>query len=105
MGSIFAVPLLRLAVSGLVDLCRTWPGDVVGAHLQATEDYRRAYRQPALLVIGSEGRGLSPAVAGACPLLVRIPMRDGVDSLNVAAAAALLLFEARHTAMPALRPS
>ena len=48
----------------------------------------------AVLVFGSEGKGLRPRVADACDQLISIPMRGSVGSLNVAAAAAVLLFEA-----------
>jgi 23S rRNA (guanosine2251-2'-O)-methyltransferase len=47
-----------------------------------------------VLVLGSEGRGLRPRVASACDLAVSIPVRGRVASLNVSAAAAVLLFEA-----------
>ncbi len=46
------------------------------------------------LVLGGEERGLRPTVARELDLLVRIPMRGRVASLNVASAAAVLLFEA-----------
>jgi 23S rRNA (guanosine2251-2'-O)-methyltransferase len=47
-----------------------------------------------VLVLGSEGKGLRPRVAESCDLLMSIPVRGRVASLNVAAAAAVLLFEA-----------
>jgi tRNA G18 (ribose-2'-O)-methylase SpoU len=46
------------------------------------------------IVFGSEGNGLSPEVLAACDEAVAIPMAAGVDSLNVAAAAAVFLYEA-----------
>jgi tRNA G18 (ribose-2'-O)-methylase SpoU len=46
------------------------------------------------IVFGSEGSGLSPQVLAACDEAVAVPMADGVDSLNVGAAAAVFLYEA-----------
>jgi 23S rRNA (guanosine2251-2'-O)-methyltransferase len=48
----------------------------------------------AVLVLGSEGRGLRPRVASACDLLVSIPLRGRIESLSVSAAAAVLLYAA-----------
>jgi 23S rRNA (guanosine2251-2'-O)-methyltransferase len=48
----------------------------------------------AIVVLGSEGRGLRPRVTAACDELISIPVRGRVDSLNVSVAAAVLLFEA-----------
>jgi 23S rRNA (guanosine2251-2'-O)-methyltransferase len=45
-------------------------------------------------VLGGEGKGIRPRVAAACDALVAIPQAGQVESLNVAAAASVLLFEA-----------
>ena len=53
-----------------------------------------------VVVLGAEGRGLRPAVARALDHRVRVPMAGRVASLNVAAAAAVLLFELGRRASP-----
>jgi TrmH family RNA methyltransferase len=96
MGSIFNVPLVRLSQESFLALAAAWKGDVVGTHLSGREDFRAVpYRAPALLAMGSEGPGLSPELAGACSRLVKIPMAGRLDSLNLAVATALMLYEIR----------
>ncbi len=48
---------------------------------------------PTVLVLGGEGKGIRPRVAAACDGLVALPRGGKVESLNVSAAAAALLFE------------
>jgi TrmH family RNA methyltransferase len=97
MGSIFNVPLVRMSLERFLAWASGWTGDIVGTHLSGREDFRAApYRTPALLAMGSEGPGLSPALAAACSRLVKIPMAGRLDSLNLAVAAALVLYEIRR---------
>jgi 23S rRNA (guanosine2251-2'-O)-methyltransferase len=49
---------------------------------------------PTVLVLGGEGKGLRPRVAASCDGLVALPRHGEIESLNVSAAAAALLFEA-----------
>ena len=96
-GSIFAMPLVKMSVAALADLARGWPGAVVGTASNAKADFRSNIKSPALIVLGNESRGLSDEAMKACKTLVRIPMRKGVESLNIATAAALMLYQAAAT--------
>jgi len=49
---------------------------------------------PTVIVLGGEGKGLRPRVAGSCDGLIALPQFGKVDSLNVSAAATALIFEA-----------
>lgn len=64
------------------------------AHESNAVDYHRQdYQMPMALVVGSEDKGLASLIQKNCDFLIKIPMRGTVDSLNVAAATAVLLFE------------
>ncbi|MEJ0097037.1 MAG: RNA methyltransferase [Bauldia sp.] len=97
MGSVFAVPLARATRDEFRRIAGGWRGTVVGTHLAATTDYRKAdYRTPVLLVMGGEQAGLTPEAAEAARTLVKIPMAGKADSLNLAVATAVMLFEIRR---------
>jgi len=68
-----------------------------GAAAEAATPYRTPdYRGAVVLVLGAEGRGLRPRVAAMCDDLVSLPVRGRLDSLNVSAAAAVLMYEILH---------
>jgi 23S rRNA (guanosine2251-2'-O)-methyltransferase len=68
---------------------------IVGTDAGAALTYRDAdLRGPLVLVVGSEGRGLAPAIRRRCDVLVRIPMHGRIESLNAAVAGSVLAFEA-----------
>jgi 23S rRNA (guanosine2251-2'-O)-methyltransferase len=70
---------------------------VYGADAEAERAYTEVeWTGRAVLVLGSEGRGLRQRVAKACDALVSIPVAGAVGSLNASVAAAVILFEARR---------
>jgi len=73
-----------------------------GAAAQGAVAYDKPdYTGAVVLVLGAEGRGLRRLVAERCDDLVRLPLRGRIASLNVAAAAAILLYEALQQRAPA----
>ncbi len=74
-----------------------------GASAGAATPYDRPdYRGGVVLVLGSEGHGLRPRVAGACDELIALPLLGRIESAGVSAAAAALLYEILHNRRRAL---
>jgi TrmH family RNA methyltransferase len=98
MGSAFRLPLLTgLSTSDLLTAAATHRLRTFAAAGDATKAYRDLnWTGPTLLLLGNEGRGLAADLLAACEQPVRIPISPAVESLNVATAAAVLLFEAAH---------
>jgi TrmH family RNA methyltransferase len=96
MGSVLRLPVVgRAAASELIAAARQ-----AGLRIVATEPRGGSppetidLRRPALLLLGSEGAGLPEEATREADARVSIPMRPPVESLNVAVAAALLVYEA-----------
>ncbi len=101
MGSIFAIPVARAREEDFVAFAEGFNGLVAGTHLKGSVDYRSVdWRgRPVLLVMGNEQQGLTDPLAEACTTLVRIPQAGRADSLNLAVATGVMLYEARRHAL------
>lgn len=102
MGSVFAVPLAKSSADAFLAWRKDFPGLVVGTHLRGAVDYRRLDYGggPVLLLMGNEQQGLPDALAQSCDRLVRIPQAGRADSLNLAVATGIMLYEIRRNALP-----
>lgn len=102
MGTVFQVPWARLPWPGGLHLLRRSGFVVAALALVDTgidlDELHRWNPERLALVLGTEGDGLSAAALDAAEVAVRIPMHGGVDSLNVAAAAAVALWAVRPRA-------
>lgn len=97
MGSLFHVPLAKLSKDQFKALASKWPGTIVGTHLKGSVDYRTPdYKEPVLLLMGNEQQGLEDDMAATCSALIRIPQVGEADSLNLAVATGISLYEIRR---------
>jgi len=96
-GTIFALPVVPATADETVAWLRERTVRIVAAKVDGGRLYSDAdLTGPLALALGSEATGLSSAWDGADVEAVRLPMLGAADSLNVAAAAAVLLYEARR---------
>jgi TrmH family RNA methyltransferase len=94
VGTIFSLRLVRASVAEFIAWKCARDVRVIGASPAATLDYRTAlYGPPVVLLMGSERKGLSQSLQGLCDTVVHIPMIGQSDSLNLAVAASLMLYE------------
>ncbi|MET1413603.1 RNA methyltransferase [Roseibium sp. HPY-6] len=97
MGSLFHVPLAKMTKDEFKPFAKAWPGTVAATHLKGSVDYRKPeYTEPVLLVMGNEQKGLEDDMADACATLIRIPQVGQADSLNLAVATGVALYEIRR---------
>ena len=102
MGSVFAVPVARASAEAFIAWRAAAKATVVGTHLKGSVDYRTVdyARGPVVLLMGNEQQGLPDELAYACDQLIRIPQAGRADSLNLAVATGVALYEIRRHALP-----
>jgi RNA methyltransferase, TrmH family len=96
-GTFFSVPTAAAPTSDVIDWLVERRIRVVAARVDAERSYTDAdLTGPIAIVLGSEAEGLTDSWGHADAQTVRLPMHGVADSLNVSAAAAVLLYEARR---------
>jgi RNA methyltransferase, TrmH family len=97
MGALFAVPVARAADPAEFFAWAAGSGvSVITTSAKAEHSFWEAgYPRPLALLLGAEGTGLPDDVLAAGDVQVRIPMTGTAESLNLAVAAGLLLYQAR----------
>jgi TrmH family RNA methyltransferase len=94
MGALFSQMLVRTSGGELLRWVQTRNIQVIGGSPDGAEDYRHVdYTRPALLMLGAERKGLTDDQRRMCDHIVRIPMVEKMDSLNVGVAGSLLMYE------------
>lgn len=98
MGSVFALPVSRAEPKAFLDWARKSGAEIVATHLAGSVDYRTIdyTKKPIVLLMGNEQQGLPPELAEGADRLARIPQQGRADSLNLAVATAVMLYEARR---------
>jgi TrmH family RNA methyltransferase len=96
-GSFFHLPVVLCDLQSVLPAARAAGAQLLITSLNAAEScYEADLRKPTWIVVGNEGSGVSPQVMALADRQVVIPMRGGAESLNVAMAATVLLFEAQR---------
>jgi 23S rRNA (guanosine2251-2'-O)-methyltransferase len=95
-GAIEYMPVSRVAnIAQTLETLKKNNIWVIGIDTSGGTAYTRVdFRLPVAIVIGSEGKGLSPLVRKSCDSTAFIPMKGKINSLNASVAAALVMYEA-----------
>jgi 23S rRNA (guanosine2251-2'-O)-methyltransferase len=92
-GAVEHLPVARVVnLADFLERAKAREAWIYGADAGGVPYDRPDYGGRVVLVLGSEGRGLRPRVAAACDELVALPVKGRVGSLNVATAAAALVY-------------
>jgi TrmH family RNA methyltransferase len=94
MGALFWKPFVQTSFEEFLRWAKQGSYRLIGTSAHGSLDYREVKldERPAILLLGSEQKGLAPEQMAACNELVALPMRGRATSLNLAVAAGVLLY-------------
>lgn len=94
MGAVQSLPIAYMTAQECYEQCQKLGLTLVGADVRGALPYYQCdFTTPCALVIGNEANGIQPALLEKCQQRVCIPIVNGVESLNAAIAAAVLIYE------------
>lgn len=98
MGSVFATPVTKCTVAEFLSWKKSAGVSVVATHLAGSVDYRTIdyKKKPVVILMGNEQSGLPDDLASKADQVARIPQEGRADSLNLAIASAIMIYEARR---------
>lgn len=101
-GSLFHLPVVTTRADVALAACRQRGMQVVAAHAHGPALYTDVdFRRPTALLLGNEAHGLPRHVLDAADVVARVPIHGRAESLNLAATAAVLVYEAARQRRPA----
>jgi TrmH family RNA methyltransferase len=94
MGAIFWYPLVTTTFTDFVSWAHPQDYHIIGTSTHASMDYKtvKEFTFPLILLMGSERQGLTPAQSTACEVMLRMPMKGRVTSLNLSVATGVMLY-------------
>ena len=97
MGAVFNMPVVQMAEDQFIRHAVAYHGQILGTALPASVDYRTPdWQDPMILLMGNEQAGLTEHLMDCATQLIRMPMLGRSDSLNLAVATGVALYEYRR---------
>lgn len=93
MGTSERIPTIQMNQFDAVKQLKDSGVKIIGIHMDGKPYFEENLKGNVALVVGNEAEGISKRMMEKCDLLVNIPMQEGIDSLNVSAAGAVIMFE------------
>ena len=94
MGAIFSLKISYCNTDEFLAFRKKFSGKIIGTSLKSSIDYKTAdWKSPCVILMGNEQSGLSNKLGDACDQLITMPMRGRSDSLNLAVATGICLYE------------
>ncbi len=93
VGTIFKTNVMSLSREEFVQKAKLWNLNLLACNMEGQNIFDFSCNDKVGIVVGNEGNGVSDEILNLCKHKVKIPMRDGVESLNASISGAIILYQ------------
>lgn len=93
VGTIFQSNIISLSKNEFCSLAKEWDLTLVMADMDGENIFKTSFDGIVGVVVGNEGQGVCQQIANLCSKTVKIPMKEGVESLNASISGAIIMYE------------
>jgi TrmH family RNA methyltransferase len=98
VGTIFQSKIISITRAEFVNKAKTWKLNLIKADMNGSDVFKTDFENMGKnanlgLVVGNEGQGVSKEISALCKTTVRIPMKEGVESLNASISGAIIMYQ------------
>lgn len=93
VGTVFQNKTYSMSMEEFKELVKEWNLELVMADMDGKNVFEMDFPQNIGLVVGNEGQGVSDEMASLCKLSTKIPMKEGVESLNAAVSGSIIMYQ------------
>lgn len=93
VGTIFQNRVMSLSKNEFCNLAKNWGLTLVMADMEGDNIFKTSFSSIVGVVVGNEGQGVCEQIAELCSKKVKIPMKEGVESLNASISGAIIMYE------------
>ena len=92
-GTIFQNKVMSITKEDFVKLAKEWKLNLIATDMNGENIFKFKPHGNIGLIIGNEGQGISDEIMSLCNHIVKIPMKDGVESLNASISGAIIMYQ------------
>ena len=93
VGTVFQNNVYSLSMDEFISLIKSWDLPLIKADMTGKDIFKEEFNEIVGVVVGNEGQGVCEKISNFCKYTIKIPMKEGVESLNASISGAIIMYQ------------
>ena len=93
VGTVFQNNIFSLSMNEFISKIKEWDLPLVKADMEGENIFKQEFKSIVGVVVGNEGQGVCEEISNLCKYAIKIPMKEGVESLNASISGAIIMYQ------------